>query len=91
MNAKMLSKVIEVENRVNTICKCLVMGGANHITVVYSYRNVCITAYTSLIRRAYKLADVMRINAEPEDILILDNLAGQESNFWTTQLTIPLE
>ena len=91
MNAKMLSKVIEVENRVNTICKCLVLGEANHFTVEYSNHEVCITAYSHQKGRSDKLADLMRIYAEPEDILKLKNFAGQERIFWTTELTIPLE
>jgi hypothetical protein len=90
MNAKMLSKVIEVENRVNTICKCLVLGEANHFTVEYSNSEVCITAYTNQKGRADKLADLMRIYAEPEDILKLRNFAEQERIFWTTELSIAL-
>lgn len=91
MNAKMLSKVIEVENRVNTICKCLVLGEANHFTVEYSNREVCITAYTHQKGRSDKLADLMRIYAGPDDILKLRNFAGQDSIFWTCELSIPLE
>lgn len=90
MNAKMLSKVIEVENRVNTICKCLVLGEASHFTVEYSNSAVCITAYSNQKERSDKLADLMRIYAEPEDILTLRNFAAEERLFWTCELTISL-
>lgn len=91
MNAKMLSKVIEVENRVNTICKCLVLGEADHFTVEYSNREVCITAYTHQKGTSEKLADLMRIYAGQYDNIKLKNFAGQDSIFWTSELTIPLD
>lgn len=91
MNAKMLSKVIEVENRVNTICKCLVLGEADHFTVEYSNREVCITAYTRRGTIACKLADLMRIYAEPNDEVKQKNFAEEDRVFWTSEITIPLE
>lgn len=91
MNAKMLSKVIEVENRVNTICKCLVLGEATHFTVEYSNHEVNITAFSELSVTACKLADLMRIYAEPEDDVKQKNYAGEDRVFWTSEISIPLE
>lgn len=91
MNAKMLSKVIEVENRVNTICKCLVLGEADHLNVEYDNQGVGITAFTRLKERANKLADLMRIYAEPEDKIEIRNFAHEDHLFWTSEITISLE
>lgn len=91
MNAKMLSKVIEVENRVNTICKCLVLGAADHFTVEYSDREVSIVAFTGLKERANKLADLMRIYAEPEDKIEIRNFAHEDHLFWTSEIIISLK
>ena len=90
MNAKMLVKVIEVENRVNTICKCLVLGEADHFTVEYSNREVCITAYSHGQSANNKLMDLMRIYAEPEDKIESKNFAGEDRVFWTSEITISL-
>lgn len=90
MNAKMLSKVIEVENRVNTICKCLVLGEANHFTVEYNNCTVSITAYSHDVSTNNKLTDLMRIYANPEDGIKIMKFKGDEGNFWTSEMTIPL-
>ena len=90
MNAKMLSKVIEVENRVNTICKCLVLGEVDHFTVEYSNREVSITAYSYQMKKTEKLTDLMRIYAEPEDNIIVKNLAVEGRVIWTIEMSIPL-
>lgn len=91
MNAKMLSKVIEVENRVNTICKCLVLGEADHFQVEYDNHEVQITAYSYQQGKANKLTDLMRIYAEPEDKIETKNLATDERLFWTCELSISLK
>lgn len=91
MNAKMLSKVIEVENRVNTICKCLVLGEADHFTIEYDSYHVVITAFTQLKTRVDKLADLMRIYAEPEDEIEIKNFASEDHIFWTSEISISLE
>lgn len=90
MNAKMLSKVIEVENRVNTICKCLVLGEVDHFTVEYSNREVSITAYSHQMKKTEKLTDLMRIYAEPEDNIKVKNFAEEGTVFWTSEISIPL-
>lgn len=91
MNAKMLSKVIEVENRVNTICKCLVIGEADHFQVEYDNHEVQITAYSNQQGKADKLTDLMRILAEPEDKIEIKNLATEDRLFWTCELSISLK
>lgn len=91
MNAKMLAKVIEVENRVNTICKCLVLGEADHFQVEYDNHEVQITAYSYQQGKANKLTDLMRIYAEPEDKIETKNLATDERLFWTCELSISLK
>lgn len=91
MNAKMLSKVIEVENRVNTICKCLVLGEAKHFHVDYSDHVVEITAHTDSGTTASKLADLMRIHAKPEDKVEQKNYAIGDGVFWTSEMTISLD
>lgn len=90
MNAKMLAKVIEVENRVNTICKCLVLGEVDHFTVEYSNREVSITAYSHQMNKTEKLTDLMRIYAEPEDNIKVKNFAEEGRVFWTSELSISL-
>lgn len=91
MNAKMLSKVIEVENRVNTICKCLVLGEADHFQVEYDNHEVQITAYSNQQEKANKLTDLMRIFAEPEDKIEIKSLSTEDSLFWTSELSISLD
>ena len=91
MNAKMLAKVIEVENRVNTICKCLVLGEADHFQVEYNNYQVSITAYSYQQGKADKLTDLMRIYAEPEDKIEFKNLATEDRLFWTSKITISLK
>lgn len=91
MNAKMLAKVIEVENRVNTICKCLVLGEADHFQVEYNNYEVSITAYSYQQVKADKLTDLMRIYAEPEDKIEFKNLATEDRLFWTSEITISLK
>ena len=91
MNAKILSKVIEVENRVNTICKCLVLGEADHFTIEYSDREVDITAYSHDESTNNKLMDLMRIYANPEDGIRINKFEGKERNFWTSEIIIPLK
>lgn len=91
MNAKMLSKVIEVENRVNTICKCLVLGEATHFNVAYSNHNVEITAFADSCPTACKLADLMRIYAEPEDEVKQRSFTDKDKDFWTSEMTISLD
>lgn len=90
MNAKMLAKVIEVENRVNTICKCLVLGEADHFQVEYSNHEVSITAFSNQKGKTDKLTDLMRIYAEPEDKIETKNFSGEDRVFWTSELSIPL-
>lgn len=90
MNAKMLSKVIEVENRVNTICKCLVLGEADHFTVEYSNREVSITAYSHQKEQTDKLTDLMRIYSEPRDHIVTNDFSDQNVPFWTSTITILL-
>lgn len=90
MNAKMLSKVIEVENRVNTICKCLVLGEADHFQVEYCNHEVSITAFSYQKEKTDKLTDLMRIYAEPEDKIEIRNFAGEDRVFWTSEISIPL-
>ena len=91
MNAKMLSKVIEVENRVNTICKCLVLGEADHFTVEYSNHEVQITAFTRSCQTSCKLENLMKIYAEPNEVVILKDFPEEEKEFWTSTITISLE
>ena len=91
MNAKMLVKVIEVENRVNTICKCLVLGEADHFQVEYSNREVSITAYSHDESTNNKLMDLMRIYAKPEDGMRINKYEREERNFWTSEIVISLE
>lgn len=91
MNAKMLSKVIEVENRVNTICKCLVLGEADHFKVDYNNRDVSIIAFTYKKERIDKFADLMRIYAEPEDEIKVDDFSDASIPFWTSAIRIPLK
>lgn len=90
MNAKLLSKVIEVENRVNTICKCLVLGEADHFELHYSNTQVSITAYTHNEETSNKLTDLMRIYAEPTEKVERQVLGGETGNFWTSEIKITL-
>lgn len=90
MNAKLLSKVIEVENRVNTICKCLVLGEADHFEVHYTSTQVSIMAYTHNVQVNKKLTDLMRIYAEPTDKVEEQVFEGKIGNFWTSEMTISL-
>lgn len=88
MNAKILSKVIEVEKRVNTICKCLVLGEADHFNVEYTSHRVSITAYSYNKERSDKLAELMLIWANPEDNMKAEHFADEKVAFWTNTLTI---
>ena len=90
MNAKLLSKVIEVENRVNTICKCLVLGEADHFEVHYTSTQVSITAYTHNEQVHKKLTDLMKIYAEPTDKVEKHVIEGKTLNFWTSEMIISL-
>ncbi len=91
MNAKMLLKVIEVENRVNTICKCLVLGEVDHFTIEYDNYGVSITAFSNKKEKTDKLTDLMRIYAEPEDKIEIKNFAGEDRVFWTSEISISLK
>lgn len=91
MNAKMLSKVIEVENRVNTICKCLVLGEVDHFTIEYDNSGISITAFSGQKEKTDKLTDLMRIYAEPEDEIKTRNFTGEDRVFWTSQISISLK
>lgn len=88
MNAKILSKVIEVEKRVNTICKCLVLGEADHFNVEYTSHRVSITAFCYKKERNDNIAELMLIWANPEDKLKLEDYSKEEVPFWTSTLTI---
>lgn len=90
MNAKMLSKVIEVENRVNTICKCLVLGEADHFEVQYTNCEIRIAAFAHKKEQADKLTDLMRIYAAPEEEVETRNLSTPVISFWTSEMTIYL-
>lgn len=90
MNAKLLSKVIEVEDRVNTICKCLVLGEADHFQVEYSDNEVSITAYCHNADKNDKLADLMRIYAKPTDKIQKQVYEQDLRDFWTSEITISL-
>ena len=91
MNAKMLLKVIEVENRVNTICKCLVLGEADHFQVEYSDREISVTAYSHEESINNKLTDLMRIYAKPDNRIETKKFEGEKRIFWTSEITISLD
>lgn len=91
MNARILKNVIAVENRVNTICKCLVLGEADHFKVEYNNYEVSIIGFSHDESTNNKLMDLMRIYAEPEDGLRIQKFEGEERNFWTSELIIPLK
>lgn len=90
MDAKLLLKVIEVENRVNTICKCLVLGEADHFQVEYCDVEVRITAYCHNAEKNDKLADLMRIYAKPTDKIQKQVYEQDLQDFWTSEITISL-
>lgn len=91
MNAKMLSKVIEVENQVNTICKLLVLGEVDHFTIEYDNQEVSITAFSDQKEKKDKLADLMRIYAEPKNKVEIKDFTGVDRVFWTCELSISLK
>ena len=90
MNSKILRNVIAVENRVNTICKCLVLGEADHFHVEYNNYQVTITAFSYQKGKTDRLTDLMRIYAEPEDKIVVKNFSGEDRVFWTSEISIPL-
>lgn len=90
MNAKLLSKVIEVEDQVNTICKCLVLGEADHFEVHYSSTQVSIMAYCHNAEKNEKLANLMRIYAKPTDKIQKQVFEHELEDFWTSEITISL-
>lgn len=91
MNSKILRNVIAVENRVNTICKCLVLGEADHLNIEYNNFKVSITAFSHDEPTNNRLMDLMRIYSEPEDGFRVKKFEGEERNFWTCEIEIPLK
>lgn len=90
MNAKHLEKIIELEERVNTICKSLVIGEADHFKVEYCAYEITIIAFTHDEARAAKIGDLIRIFAEPDDVLQTTALQNDNGKFWTIDLHIAL-
>ena len=91
MNAKNLSQYLAVENRVNTICKCLILGEADHFKVGYDIYEVTITAFSHSLPTSKRIADLMRIYSEPTDTLKEEELENKNGKFWVVDLIIPLE
>lgn len=91
MNAKNLSQYLAVENRVNTICKCLILGEADHFKVDYDNYEATITAFSHSLPTSKRIANLMRIYSEPTDTLKEEELEYKNGKFWVVDLIIPLE
>lgn len=90
MNAKQISKIIEIESRVNTIIKCLILGEVDHMQVEYCNDDVCIKAFSHSKAQSKKLGDLMRIWANPNDEMNSNALSYDGKPFWTDSLLISI-
>lgn len=90
MNVNHFEKIIELEERVNIICKVLVVGEADHFKVEYCDYDITIVAFTHDEAKAAKIGDLMRIYAEPDDVLQTTALQNDNGKFWTIDLHIAL-
>ena len=91
MNAKNLSQYLAVENRINTICRYLILDETDHFKVNYDTYNVTITAFIHSHSTAKWVAEFMKHYSEPMDVLDVQELSNMNGKFWTVDLRIPLE
>lgn len=91
MTAKNLSQYLAVENRVNTICKSLILGEADHFKVSFDVYEITITAFSHSLPTSKLIAALMRAYSEPTDTLKEEELENRNGKFWTVDLRIPLE
>lgn len=90
MNAKHLKRIIELEERLNTICKTLVLGESDHFKIEFCQYEISIIAFSHSEARAAKIKDLMRIFAEPDDALETREISRDTGKFWTIDLRIGL-
>lgn len=90
MNAKKLSQYLAVENRVNTICRYLILDEADHFQVNYGTYEVTIVAFIHSQSTAKWVAEFMRHYSEPTDSIVEDELENDKGKFWTVDLIIPV-